>query len=71
MAPSPTFGQYLRGFLLLLFLLSAAPVNVSAQEIVNLPVIGAASGPTAQRFTFVTDGPPALSWGRPPELPRT
>ena len=68
--PSPIFVQYLRGLLLLLFLLAFVSVQVSAQGVVNLPAIEASSNPSAQHFTFVTDGLPALSWGRPAELPR-
>lgn len=50
--------------------LAIVALPVVAQSVVDLPAIAAPSKPLAQRFTFVSDGPLALGWSRPPELPR-
>jgi O-glycosyl hydrolase len=68
MLTSRRFGNYLPNLLVLLF--AAAPLYVSAQSVVDLPAMTAPSGAAAQNFSFVTDGPLALGWGRPAELPR-
>ncbi len=53
---------------LLVFAVAALPVV--AQVVMDLPAVAVPSKPVAQRFTFVSDGPLALGWSRPPELPR-
>jgi O-glycosyl hydrolase len=68
MLPSQGSGKYFCHLLLILFV--AAPLHVSAQSVVNLPAATTPSVPAGQNFTFVTDGPLALGWGRPAELPR-
>ena len=68
MLKSRGFGKY-SGHLLLI-MLATAPLRVSAQSVVDLPSAPAAAAPAQQSFKFVTDGPIALGWNRPAELPR-
>ena len=68
MLKSRGFGKY-SGHLLLI-MLATAPLRVSAQSVVDLPAATAAAAPAQQSFKFVTDGPIALGWNRPAELPR-
>jgi O-glycosyl hydrolase len=55
---------------LVVLLLAAVPLHLMAQSVVDTPSIAAPSSSSAQNFSFVTDGPLALGWGRPAELPR-
>src|SRR5580704_13866977 len=55
---------------LLVLLIASAPLPLAAQSVVDLPAVAAPSSAAAQDFSFVTDGPLALGWGRPAELPR-
>ncbi|MGB6430797.1 MAG: glycoside hydrolase family 30 beta sandwich domain-containing protein [Candidatus Acidiferrales bacterium] len=55
---------------LLIVLCAAAPLHVRAQSVVDLPAMAASTSPAAQKFSFISDGPLALGWGRPAELPR-
>ncbi|MGB6546811.1 MAG: hypothetical protein WBE97_14425 [Candidatus Acidiferrales bacterium] len=68
MLPSRRFGKYLTTLSVLLF--AVAPLHLSAQSVADIPAVAAVSDTAAQSFTFVTDGPLALGWGRPAELPR-
>jgi O-glycosyl hydrolase len=68
MLPSRGFGRLFSNLLLVFFAL--APLHVSAQSVVALPAATEPTAAAAQSFTFVTDGPLALGWNRPAELPR-